>query len=104
MDSSQSQQLFLVIDHLLARRASEGIILHEKNGLLRTNLLAIAAENAAQHVDLKFPGGLFHIAHLGNSGRPRRRDPDGFGWADEFTQLTRDTLDAALLVFHQIRR
>src|SRR3974390_2762228 len=66
--STQGEQLLFVVDHLLAAGARQRIILHQENGFLRTNLLAKAAEDTAQHVDLKLGGSLLHIAGRGRAG------------------------------------
>src|SRR5437016_1651773 len=49
MDPAQREQLFFVIYQLFASCARERIIFHQENGFFGTNLLAITAENAAQH-------------------------------------------------------
>src|SRR5947209_6288325 len=64
MDPAQLQKLFFIVNHLLAAAPGEGIILHQKNRLFRTNLLAKTAEDASQHVDFKFSRRLFHIPNL----------------------------------------
>ena len=40
--------------HISARESSDGVLLAQKNRLLRTDLLAHAAENAANHVNIEF--------------------------------------------------
>src|SRR5881409_4416850 len=40
--------------HISARESSDGVLLAQKNRLLRTDLLAHPAENAANHVNIEF--------------------------------------------------
>src|SRR5438309_12027165 len=76
MDPAQREQLFFVIDHLIAASANERIVLHQENGFLGADLLAITAKDAAQHVDLKFPGGFFDVANFRAAWRAGRGDAD----------------------------
>src|SRR5439155_13069086 len=67
--------------------------------------LGIAAEDAAEHVDLKFSWQLLRIRPVG--GRTVgawRYDPDRLGRTDEFTELAGDALGIAVLVLDQIGR
>src|ERR1700732_1071492 len=48
------EQFVLVMPHLFAREAGDGVILAQINRLFRTHLLTHAAENAADHVDIEF--------------------------------------------------
>src|SRR5438477_10010150 len=54
VDAAEGQELFLVVNHLFAAGSGERVILHQEDRFFGTNLLAIAAENAAEHVNLKF--------------------------------------------------
>src|SRR6185369_1066622 len=104
MDSAQRKQLFFVVDHLGAAGAGQRVIFQKENRFLRANFLAEAAEDAAKHVDVKFFGGLFHIAGFGSSSRPWRNNVNGFGRTDELEELAGDAFGAALLILHQVRR
>ena len=55
-DTADLEQLLFVMHHLVPREPSNGVIFAQENCLLRTNLLAHAAENAADHVDVEFLG------------------------------------------------
>src|SRR6266436_2531395 len=63
---SNSRGAFSILDHLGPAQSGQGKVLHQKNGFLRADLLAIAAKNAAQHVDLEFPGRFLDL----RSSRP----------------------------------
>src|SRR6266478_4738170 len=52
--SADLEQFLLVMHHVRARKARDGIIFTQKDRLLGANLLAHAAENAADHVDVEF--------------------------------------------------
>src|SRR5262249_41904102 len=52
--SPDLEKFFLVMHHVGAREAGDGVILAQKNSLLRTNFLAHPAENAADHVNIEF--------------------------------------------------
>src|SRR5438552_19028344 len=56
MDAAQRQQFFFVINQFFSRRARERVIFHQENGFFGADFLAIAAKDAAQHVDLKLLG------------------------------------------------
>jgi hypothetical protein len=74
----------------------------QEDGFLWANLLTIATENAAKHIDFKLRGFFLNIAsfqvHLGSG----RRDAYGLGRADKLTELARDTLGAVFRVLYQI--
>src|SRR6266496_430299 len=53
LNSADYEEFLLVMHHVRARKARNGIILSQENRLLRANLLAHAAENAADHVDIE---------------------------------------------------
>src|SRR5215470_834120 len=52
--SADLEEFFLVMYHVGAREAGDGVIFAQKNRLLRTNLLAHSAVNASDHVDIEF--------------------------------------------------
>src|SRR5262245_46446520 len=60
--SAQREQLLLVIDHLLAALARQRIIALQEDRLLWTHLLAKAAEDATEHIDVEFLWSFFNIA------------------------------------------
>src|SRR5439155_20521037 len=74
--------------HISARESSDGVLLAQKNRLLRTDLLAHPAENAANHVNIEFLWIFFDFGepvgrrHLAWNNVDRARQPD------EFAQLT----------------
>src|SRR5437762_12498894 len=57
-DTADLKQFLLVMHHLGAGEAGDGVIFPQKNRLLGTDLFAHAAENAADHVDIEFLGVL----------------------------------------------
>src|SRR5207245_9847557 len=74
--------------HISARESSDGVILAQKNRLLRTDLLAHPAENAANHVNIEF---LWIFFDLGEPVCRRNLAWNNFDRArrtDEFAQLT----------------
>src|SRR6266700_2834665 len=72
MHTPQCQQLFLVVNQFITAGSDERIVLHQKNGFFRTDLLAIAAEDAAQHIDLEFFGRFFDIPRFRRTFWPGR--------------------------------
>src|SRR5256886_10450850 len=105
VDATQGEQFFFVVNHLFAAGAGERIVFHQENRLLRTNLLAIAAEDAAEHVDLKFFRHLLRVRAVGDRPfRAWRNDFDSLGRADKFAELAGDALGVAFLVARQVRR
>src|SRR5215218_9288563 len=71
--SPEGEKLFLVVNHFLPREPLEGVILLQKNGFFRANFLAIAAEDATQHVGLEFLRHLFRVRPVGNGPYRARR-------------------------------
>src|SRR6266446_6611955 len=104
VDATQFEQLFFVVDHFLAARAGQRVILHQENGFLGAYFLAVTAEDAAEHVDLEFLRGFLDVAGFGRAPRPRRDDTNGFWWTNELAQLAGDAFGASLLVLDQIGR
>ena len=105
MSATQGQQLLLVVNHLSPAQPGERVVALEENGLLRTDFLTEAAEDAPEHVDLEFLGHLLRIATVGGlSLGAGRRDLDGLGRTHEFAKLARDALGVALLILHEIGR
>src|SRR6266496_3336860 len=54
-------QLLFVVHHLLTGVAGNSVIFAQENRLLRTNLFAHAAVDAADHVDVELLGIFFHF-------------------------------------------
>src|SRR5688572_7408737 len=104
MNTAEGEQLFLVVDHLFAGLACERVVLHQEDRFLRANLLAIATEDATQHVDFEFPGRFFNVANFRRTRWPRRRDADRLGRAHEFTKLARHAFGAALGILDEVWR
>src|SRR6266487_1215012 len=46
----RARGVFLVVNHLFARGSGERVIFHEEDRFFGTNFLAIAAEDAAEHI------------------------------------------------------
>src|SRR5580765_2839654 len=105
VDAAEGQEFFFIVSHLFTSSSGERVILHQEDRFFRTNLLAIAAENAAEHVNLKFPWDLLRIRPVG--GRAvwaRRNNPDRLGRTDKFTELAGDTLGVSVLILYQVGR
>src|SRR6266513_2460037 len=58
-DSADLEEFFLVVYHVRAGKAGDGVVLAQKNRLLGANLLAHSAKNAADHVDIERLGVFF---------------------------------------------
>src|SRR6476620_3900570 len=98
--SADLEEFFLVMHHVGAREAGNGVIFAQINSLLRTNFLAHPAVNAADHVDIEFLRKFLDLRetlsrwnlagyHL---DRPRR--------TNEFAKLTRHAAHPAARVAH----
>jgi len=61
-DTADLKQLFFVVHHLGAGQSGNRVIFAQENGLFWANLLAHAAKNAANHVDIELAWILFHLA------------------------------------------
>ena len=95
-DAADLEQFILVIHHLLAGEASDGVIFAQKNRLLRANFLAHAAIDAADHVDIEFLRVLFHFGKAIFRRNLARDDFDGARRADEFAKLAGHATDAII--------
>src|SRR6266481_1322241 len=98
--STDLEEFFLVMHHVGAREAGDGVIFTQKNRLLRTNFLAHPAVNAADHVDIEFFRKLFD---LGETLGPRNLAGNNFDRArrtNEFAKLTRDAAHPSIRVAH----
>src|SRR5881392_3657559 len=87
--------------HISARESSDGVLLAQKNRLLRTDLLAHPAENAANHVNIEFLWIFFDFGEpvcrrnlaWNNFDRARR--------TDEFAQLTGNAAHTPVRIPHK---
>src|SRR6266576_3706234 len=105
LHAAEREKFLLVVNHLLASQATERVVLEQEDRFLRADLLAIAAEDAAEHVDLEFPGHLLGVGPVGVARhRAGRCDANRLRRADELAKLARDALGVAVLVLHEIRR
>src|SRR5439155_11943283 len=102
--ASQGEQFLFIVNHLIAAGAGERIILHQENGFFRTNLLAIPAENATQHVNLEFFWRLFDIACFRCSCRSWRYYPNGSRRTNKLAQLAGNAFDPFILIRNEVRR
>jgi len=95
----QGEEFFLVVDHFVARLSGQRVVLLQEDRLLRADFLAVAAEDASEHVDLEFEAAIFSaFERSAGDHSGGRRDPDGLGRTDEFAELAGDTLGIALLI------
>src|SRR5205085_5477627 len=90
--------------HVGAVVAGYGVIFPEINGLLRANLLAHAAVDAADHVDIEFLRELFHLGEAVLLGKLPGNDLDGARGTDEFAELASHAADSSGIVPDQSRR
>ena len=83
-DAPDLKQLFFVVNHLGARQPGNRVVFAQVNGLFRANLLAHAAKNAANHVDIELAWILFDLAETVFGGDFSRFDLDGARRTNEF--------------------
>src|SRR6266480_3235227 len=102
--STNLKKLFLVMHHLGARVAGNGVILAQKNRLLGANLFAHSAKNAADHVDIeRFRKFLDFGEPIGR--RDLSRDNfDCAGRTNELTKLARDATHTSVFITDERRR
>src|SRR5439155_15706837 len=101
--AAEREEFFFVVNHFFASGSGQRVIFHQEDRFFGTNLLAIAAEDAAEHIDLELLWYLLRIRPVG--GRTvgtGRNDSDRLGRADEFTELAADAFGVAFLVLHEI--
>jgi hypothetical protein len=96
------QQPLLGVDEVLALEVGQLVLVAQDDRLRRAGLLAVAAEDAAQHVDLVAAG----VALAGRDARLvgvlGRLDVDGLGRAGGGAQRAADAALQAVLVAHQV--
>lgn len=97
VNTTQGQQLIFAINHLLSSGSCERVIFHQKNSFFGTNFLAVAAEDAAEHVDVKPGRDLLAVGPGGRGGL----DGDAFGGAGRGAHVTGHAFDPALLILCQ---
>src|SRR5216684_5306086 len=99
--STDLEQFVFVVHHLFARESGDGVIFAQKNRLLGTNLLAHAAENAADHIDIKFLWIFFDFGESIGRRNFAGNDFDGARRTNEFTELTSDTAHSAIRITYE---
>src|SRR5262249_23969621 len=100
-NAADLEQFLFVMHHLRASESGDGVILAQKNRLLRTNFFAHPAENAADHVDIECFGIFLDFGEaIGGRNFPRN-NLDRAWRTNEFTYLTCDTPHTARLISHQ---
>src|SRR5262249_45611038 len=96
--ASERQELLLREDHLRPRGRRELEVAGEEDRLLGADLLAVAAHDAAQHVDVEPLRPLLHVRR-----ELARLDRDRLRRADELAELAGDALRAAVLIRYEHR-
>src|SRR5260370_12059591 len=99
--STDREQFVFVVHHLFARESGDGVIFAQKNRLLGTNLLAHAAENAADHIDIKFLWIFFDFGESIGRRNFAGNDFDGARRPNEFTELTIPPPHSAIPITYQ---
>src|SRR6188472_2159475 len=83
------EKFFLVMHHIGAREAGDGVIFAQKNRLLRTNFFAHAAIDAADHIDIEFFRKFFDLGETVGRRNLVGNNFDCAWWTNEFTKLAR---------------
>src|SRR6266480_4289607 len=99
--SADLEKFFLVMHHVGACEAGDGIIFAQKNLLLRTNFLTHPAVNAADHVDIEFLREFFDLGEPVGRSNFASNNFDRARRTNEFAKLTRDTAYPSIRVAHQ---
>src|SRR5437870_12504016 len=87
VDTAEGEEFFFVVNHFLAARAGERVVLHQEDCFLRADFLAEAAENAAKHVDLEFLRHLLRVWAVSElPDRARWNNFNGLWRTDEFAK------------------
>src|ERR1700719_3533092 len=102
--SADLEQFVFVVHHLFARESGDGVVLAQKNRLLGTNLLAHAAENAADHVDIEFLWVFFNLGEPISRWNFAGNDFDGARRTNEFTELTSHAAHTAIRITYKCWR
>src|SRR5215467_11649027 len=97
------EEFLFVMHHVSAGEAGNGVILAQEDRLFRAYLLAHAAENAADHVDIEFLGIFLNLGEA-ICGRDFARDNFDRAWrTNEFAELAGDTTHAPVHIPHKRR-
>src|SRR5215475_8141025 len=96
--SADLEEFFLVMHHVGTREAGDGVILAQKNRLLRTNFLAHPAINAADHVDIEFLRKFFDLCETVGRRNLAGNNFDRARWTNELAKLTRHTSHPSIRV------
>src|SRR5437870_6261033 len=102
-DTADLEKLVLAMHHVFAGQPSDGVIFAQENRLFRTNLLAHAAKNAANHVDIEFFRILLHFGESIGWWNFAGHNFDRARWANKLAKLTGDTANAVIGVAHERR-
>src|SRR6266404_9365459 len=95
-DAADLKKFVFVMDHVFAGEPGDGVILAQKNCLLGANLLAHAAKNAADHVDIEFDRVLLDLGEPIGGWNLARHNLDGARRTDEFAKLTGNATDTTI--------
>src|SRR5438067_13546188 len=98
--SADLEKFFLVMHHVGAREAGDGVIFAQKNCLLRTNFLTHPAVNAADHVDIEFLRKFFDLGEPVGRSNFASNNFDRARRTNEFAKLTRHTAHPSIRVAH----
>ena len=96
--SANLVEAFFIVNHVGALGAGDDVVGAEIYGLFGTDFLAHAAVDAADHIDFKFLGALFHLGPFVIGWDFGGNNLDGLRRADEFAKLTGDTALTLLLI------
>src|SRR4051794_33125474 len=102
--SADLEKFFLMMNHVSPSEPGDGVIFAQENCLLRTNLFAHPAVDAADHVDVEFLREFFDFGEGVARGNLAGNNFDRPWRTNEFTKLTCHTAHAAARVAHQGRR
>ncbi len=87
--------------HVFTRESGDGVIFAQEDGLLRADLFAHAAENAADHVDIEFFRVFFDFGETIGGRNFAWHHFDGARRTDEFAQLAGNAAHPAVRVTHE---
>src|SRR5215471_15761053 len=98
--SADLEKFFLVMYHVSTSEAGDGVIFAQENCLLRTNLFAHPAIDAADHVDVEFVREFFDFGEAVAWGNLAGNNFDRARRTNEFTKLARDAAHPSVRVAH----
>src|SRR5213595_1734451 len=99
--SPDLEKFFLVVHHVSTSEAGDGVIFAQENCLLRTNLFAHPAVDAADHVDVEFLRKFFDFGEAVAWGNLARNNFNRAWRTNEFTKLTCYAAHPSTGVAHQ---